>query len=242
MPSKFDVAQRLHDLVHVVVAVIHEGLDEVRQRRADVAEVDLPDLRGAEVADHLLGVLAGELAAAFEPGAAAEADADVRAVGDLQGPLVAVEVAEDAARHAGEHGHRRVVGMDADPHAGLFGDRGHLLDEVGVVVPDLFLRELAAVGERLLPGLAVPDALLVRGSPGRTRGPTRRGRRRGRCSRCRCPCGRRSCSGCPPSPRLRRYCLYSSIFWSRPGRLSVTSGMLCTSVLPMFQTVMPASA
>src|SRR5882757_2121156 len=38
------------------------------------------------------------------------------------------------------------------------------------------------------------------------------------------------------------YCLYSSIFLSRPGRFSVTSGMLCTLVLPIFQTVMPASA
>src|ERR1700742_4328498 len=46
----------------------------------------------------------------------------------------------------------------------------------------------------------------------------------------------------PALPRLRMYCLYSSIFSSRPGRLSVTSGMLCTLVLPMFQTVMPASA
>ena len=137
----------------------------MRQRRADVAEVDLPDLLGAEVADHLFGILAGELLAALEPGAAAQADADVRAVGDLQRPLVAFEVAEDAARHAGQHGHRRIVGMDADAHARLFGDRRHLLDEVGVVLPDLFLGELAAVRERLLPDLAVPDARACRGWP-----------------------------------------------------------------------------
>ncbi len=134
----------------------------MRQRRTDVAEVDLPDLLGAEVADHLFGVLARELAAAFEPGPAAQADADVRTVGDLQGSLVAVEVAEDATRDAGEHGHRRVIGMNPDPDAGPLRDRGDLLDEIGVVLPDLFLRVRAAVGERLLPGLAVPESLPVR--------------------------------------------------------------------------------
>ena len=51
--------------------------------------------------------------------------------------------------------------MNADAHAGLFGHRRHLLDEVGVVLPDLFLGEVAAVGKRLLPGLAVPNALFV---------------------------------------------------------------------------------
>src|ERR1039458_419591 len=155
------VAQRLHDLVHVVVAVIHEGLDEVRQRRADIAEVNLPDLVGAEVADHLLGILAGELLAALQPGAAAHADADIGTVGNFQRPFVAIEVAEDAARHAGQHGDRRIVGMDADAHARFVGNRRHLLDEVSEVLPDLFLGKYAPVGERLLPGLAVPYALLV---------------------------------------------------------------------------------
>jgi hypothetical protein len=42
----------------------------------------------------------------------------------------------------------------------------------------------------------------------------------------------------PPTQSLE----VSSTFWSRPGRLSVTSGMLCTLMLPMFQTVIPASA
>src|SRR5262245_42415681 len=46
----------------------------------------------------------------------------------------------------------------------------------------------------------------------------------------------------PAFPRLRRYCLYSSILASRPGRLSVTSGMLWTLVLPMLYTVTPAAS
>ena len=52
--------------------------------------------------------------------------------------------------------------MNADPDARLFGDRDHLLDEVGVVLPDLFLGEHASVGERLLIGLAGPVARAVR--------------------------------------------------------------------------------
>ena len=52
---------------------------------------------------------------------------------------VAVEAAEDAARHAAQLGHRRVVGVDADAHAGFLGHRRDLLDEVGEVVPDLVL-------------------------------------------------------------------------------------------------------
>ena len=46
--------------------------------------------------------------------------------------------------------------MNADPHAGLLRHRRHLLDEVGVVLPDLFLGELAAVRERSGEDLAVP--------------------------------------------------------------------------------------
>src|SRR5262249_31244951 len=128
---------------------------------ADVAEVDLPDLRRAEIADHLLGVLAGDLLAPLEPGAAAEADADVRAVRNLEGPLVPVEAAEDTPGDAGEDGDRRVLRMESRPHADLLGHRDDLLDEEGVVVPDFFLGELAAVRERLGPGLVDPPALLL---------------------------------------------------------------------------------
>src|SRR6187549_1229044 len=98
-------------------------------------------------------ILAGQLLAPLQPGAAAQADSDVRAVGDGHRPLVALVVAEDAPRHPGEHGHWRIVGMNADVHAGLFGDRDHLLDEVGVVLPDLLFRELPAVRERPLENL-----------------------------------------------------------------------------------------
>src|SRR5262249_37770192 len=97
-----------------------------------------------------------------EPGAAAEADAHVGAVGDFQGALVAGEVAEDAARDAGKDGDGRVVGVDPDPDADLLGDRDHLADEIGIVLPDLILGEHAAVGERLLPALARPGSSLVR--------------------------------------------------------------------------------
>src|SRR5271166_315179 len=52
--------------------------------------------------------------------------------------------------------------MNTDPHADLFCDRNDLLDEIGVMLPDLFLREDAAVRERLPPRLVHPGTSLVR--------------------------------------------------------------------------------
>src|SRR5262245_62482207 len=101
----------------------------MRQRRTDVAEMNFPDLLGAEIADHLLRILAGERLAAFEPSSAAEADSDVRTIRDLHRPLIPVEVPEDAARHAREHRHGRIVRMNADPTACFLRYGGHLLDE-----------------------------------------------------------------------------------------------------------------
>ena len=72
---------------------------------------------------------------------------------------VAVEVAEDAARHAAQLRHRRIVRVNPDPYPKLFGHGRHPLDEEGVVIPQLFLGELAAVSQRRLEGLAIPRAL-----------------------------------------------------------------------------------
>src|SRR6266487_3769988 len=90
----------LHEFVHVRVAVIHEGLHETRDWPADVAKVNLPELvhfrEGTGRFEHILP----HLLAAFHPGARAQTNADVGTVGNLQGPQVAVELPEDAARHA----------------------------------------------------------------------------------------------------------------------------------------------
>ena len=109
--------------------------------------MDLPELiHLGEFASGVEDVLAG-VCAAFHPSPAAEADADVGAVGDLEGLHVTVERAEHVTRHAAEFRHRRVIGVDADPSAGLFGDGNDLLDEIFPVVPELFFRELATVRE-----------------------------------------------------------------------------------------------
>src|SRR5439155_27107638 len=105
--------------------------------------------------DHVLA----HLPATLHPGPAAEADADVGARGDLERPRVAVEVAEDRARDAGQLGHGRVVRVDSDPDAGLLGDGHDLADEIVVVLPELFLGELAAVTQRRLEHLAGPVPL-----------------------------------------------------------------------------------
>ena len=90
------------------------------------------------MADGFGDVLAGALAP-FDPGADAEADADVRAVGDFKRLDLAIVVAEDAARDAGKFGHRRVIRVNSDSDTKLFGHWNNLLDEMRVVLPDLFL-------------------------------------------------------------------------------------------------------
>src|SRR5262245_4663612 len=88
-----------HYLRHIDVALCGEGLDKaLGQRLPDVAEVDLEQfLLAGEMADRLGHVLAGPLAS-LDPRPDTQADADVRAIGDLQGPHVAGEVAENAPR------------------------------------------------------------------------------------------------------------------------------------------------
>src|SRR5262245_5101803 len=148
--------QRAHDLLHVRIAVIHKGLDEARNGRADVAEMDLPKLAHVREGPRRFQNALAHPAAAFHPGAATETDADVRAVGDSQGAHVAVEVAEDAARHAAQLRHRRIIRVNADPYPQLFGHGRHPFDKERVVLPELFPGELAAVRQRRLEGLAVP--------------------------------------------------------------------------------------
>jgi hypothetical protein len=99
--------------------------------------------------------------------------------------------------------------MNADAHSGFLRDRRHLFDEVGVVLPNLFLGENASVRQRFLPGLAVPGAALV-GLAIRIRGPMRRGWR----ARCPDAVAHVRVGGVvnPALPRLRMYCLYSSTF------------------------------
>src|SRR5439155_21731315 len=98
-------------------------------------------------------------AAAFRPGATTGTDAEVRTVGNFQGTRVAVEVAEDAARHTAQLRHRRIIRVNTDPYTKLFGHGRHTLDKEGVVIPQLFLGELAAVSQRRVEGLAIPRAL-----------------------------------------------------------------------------------
>src|SRR5262249_18729216 len=71
--------------------------------------------------------------------------------------------------------HRRIIGVNTDPYAKLFGHGRHPLDKEGVVIPQLFLGKLAAVSQRRLEGLAIPRArggLLAEGAG--SRAPARR--------------------------------------------------------------------
>src|ERR1700733_11206015 len=139
-----------HDLGHVVISVVHEGFDEVRQRRADIAEMDLPDLFRAEIADHLRRVLMHERRATLVPASATETDTDVGTVGDLHGSFIAFEIGEDTAWNPGQYGLRWIIGVDSYAHAVFFRHRRNLLDEVCVVLPNLFFRKYAPMGKRLI--------------------------------------------------------------------------------------------
>src|ERR1700691_3957976 len=150
-----------HDLGHIVISVVHEGLDEVRQRRADIAEMDLPDLLRAEITDHLRRVFMHERRAAFVPASATQTDADVGTVGNLHRSLIAFEIGEDAAWNPCQYGLWWIIRVDSDADAVFFSDWRNLLDEVGVVLPDLFFRKHAAVGERLIELLISPNAHLI---------------------------------------------------------------------------------
>src|SRR5262249_34839190 len=96
--TEVNIAERLHDFVHVHVPIVHKGLDKIRERRADVAKVNLPELvQLREVADGFEYIFPHSCAA-FQPGPGTQADPDVGAVGNLQGADISVEVAKDAAR------------------------------------------------------------------------------------------------------------------------------------------------
>src|SRR6266478_8304883 len=151
--------QGAHDLLHVRITVIHKGFDETRNGRANVAEMYFPKLAHLGESPRRFQDVLAHTAAAFHPGATTETDADVRTVGDFQGARVAVEVTEDAARHTAQLRHRRIIRVNTDPYPKLFGHGHHTLAKEGVVIPQLFLGELAAVRQRRLEGLAIPRAL-----------------------------------------------------------------------------------
>src|SRR5580698_9169503 len=158
---KLHFNQRGHDLRHIVVSIVHKGLDEVRQRCAYVAEMDLPDFLRTEIANHLRRVLMHESRAAFVPASATETDADVGAVGDLHRSFIAFEVGKDAAWNSSQYGLRGIIRVNSNADTVLFRYWCNLFDEVGVVLPNLILGKHAPVGKRLIELLISPNTHLV---------------------------------------------------------------------------------
>src|SRR5262245_51342092 len=76
---------------------------------------------------------------AFQPAADAETHPHVRTIGHLQGSLIAIEAAEDAARHSGQFGYRGIIGMNSNQDTFLFSYRRYLLDKIAKVLPNLIL-------------------------------------------------------------------------------------------------------
>ena len=140
-------AQRPHHLIEIKITFVRERLLKVGKRRRDAPKVDAENLPATtEVTDHLEYVLT-HLVAALRPRAHAERQAPVGTalaldrLGDLLRAAVAV-VVHQHLRHAVHHGQRRVVGMERQLDARLFGDRQDGLHEVGVIGPNVVSRIL----------------------------------------------------------------------------------------------------
>ena len=144
-----DSPQGLHDLVHIEVTIVREGLDETGQGAGNIAEMDFGDLTAAtEIGDHPEYVFAHPVAA-LQPRTGAESESPMRAaVGNLLGFAIALVVGEQLG-DAVHFRDWRIVRVEGEHDAGRARRRQHGLHEVAVAGPDLVGRILA-VEARLL--------------------------------------------------------------------------------------------
>ena len=144
---KVDFDQFLHHSVHVEVAIVDIGLNKVGQGLIDIAEMDFVDFAlAAKFLNRFEDAFAHQ-GATLEPAADAEANANVGAVGNVEGALIAVVVAEDAAGDTREFGLRGIVGVEADFNPGFFGNRHNFLDKTLIVRPNFFFGITTTVAE-----------------------------------------------------------------------------------------------
>ena len=121
--------QGLHNFIHIRIAVVHEGLDKVRQGLVDIPKAHFEEFAApGGVSDGFHRGTAHEFAP-FHPAADTHADADVVAVGDVQRPLVFLEISEDAPGSTTQYGHWRIIEMGADADVEGFGQRYDFFDE-----------------------------------------------------------------------------------------------------------------
>ena len=97
----------------------------------------------------------------LQPAADAQADADVGAVGDVHGSLVACEVAENTSWDPAQRINGWIIGVNTYEDPRFLGHGSDPPDHVFVVLPQLVLRVLAAVGQLPLELLAAPPPLGV---------------------------------------------------------------------------------
>src|SRR6266404_3901786 len=93
----------------------------------------------------------------LDPRSHAQADADVRTIGDLQSSHVAGEIPKNAPRYSSHVKTSGIVRMNPDTDARFLRYRYNLANEKRVVVPQLFFGVAAAMRQRWLPSLARPS-------------------------------------------------------------------------------------
>ena len=147
------------DLGRIVVALPDEALVECRHGALDVAHVEVGDV--PRRTERLDGIEHGCLAAHLGDRPETQVERPRGARGHRPCAAERVDAAEQP-RHATERRDRRVVRVQAQPDAGLLGDRDHGLDEVLVVRPHRVVVEhpvglvLRAPDERVVLRLLAP--------------------------------------------------------------------------------------
>ena len=127
----------LHDLVHIRISILKEGLLEVRKLSADITEVNDRELIGFhELFDILIEVTE---AVRLQPAANAHLHREVWAVaGKLKGATIAIRIPYETGYTTGLR-NRRIVRMKRQLHIGFFTYWKCLIQEIFEVIPDFLL-------------------------------------------------------------------------------------------------------
>ena len=155
--------------VHIYIALVGEGLDEIAETAADIAEVDVEDFVALpEVADDIADLVVGFFEH-FADRALAEVEAVVGVFGDLNEALESVDIAHDpvdAAQTLGP-GYRRVVRVAAEADFVFGGNWNDALEKISDALPHGVGVDAAGFGQRLLRGVGVDEGAILRAAAAR---------------------------------------------------------------------------
>ena len=149
--SLFDAVEKANIAANAPLAVRMRPrtLDEFAGQEEFVGEGKL--LRRMLDADRLTSVIfygppgTGKTSLAKVIAAHTKANSDIWAVGNFQGPFIAIKIAENTTRDTGKFWYGWIIGMYPDMNTFLFCNRGSFPDKILIIFPNLILSILAAV-------------------------------------------------------------------------------------------------